>query len=92
MYIQPIKKISYTKKSDRDDKRISWAIILQFCMLITNYAVKEVFQINNSDMRSFVSTIFMILVGMIYLKNLRIVFKRNGVFFILSYIFFGAYF
>jgi len=93
MYVRRIKeKLSDAEKSDRDDKRISWALILQFCMLITNYAVKEVFQINNSDMRSIISFIFMILVGIMYLKNIRIVLKRNSVFFILSYIFFMCLF
>jgi len=93
MYVRRIKKkLSDAEKSDRDDKRISWTIILQFCMIITNYTVKEVFQINNSDMRSFISFIFMILIGIMYLKNLRIVFKRISMFFIFSYIFFMCLF
>lgn len=93
MYVRRNKReLNDAEKLDRDDKRISWAIILQFCMLITNYAVKEVFQINNSDMRSIISFIFMILVGIIYLKNLRIVLKRNSMFFIYSYIFFVCLF
>ena len=93
MYVRRNKrKLNDAEKLDRDDKRISWAIIIQFCMLITNYAVKEVFQINNSDMRSIISFIFMILVGIIYLKNLRIVLKRNSIFFIFSYIFFVCLF
>lgn len=81
-------KMNTVEKSNREDRKISFAIILQFCMLITNYAVKEVFQVNNSDARAMISFMFMIVVGIFYLKGIKIVFRRNGKFFILSYILF----
>lgn len=72
--------------SSQEDRKISLAIVIQFCMLITNYAIKEVLQISNSNTRSLFSLMFMILVGIFYLKNLKIVFKRNSTFFVTSYI------
>lgn len=85
-------KVNIVEKSNKDDRNISLAIIIQFCMLITNYAVKEILQISNADTRFMISFIFMMLVGIMYIKNLRIVLKRNGMFFILSYVFFACLF
>jgi len=83
------KKISRTYKEDRS---ISFAIIFQICMLMTNYTIKQVFQVNNPSVRSIISFVFMIIVGVLYLKNIRSVFKRIGPFFVLTYVFWGVLF
>ena len=79
-------------KANKQDKKISFAIIFQFCMLITNYTIKEVFQVNNPGVRSMISLIFMILVGILYLKSIRLVLNRVGSFFVLTYASIGTLF
>jgi O-antigen ligase len=74
------------------DSKVAFAIIFQFSMLITNYAVKEILQVDNSNLRSIISLGFMLMVGIMYLKNIRIVLKRIGSCFILAYAFGGAVF
>lgn len=65
-------------KQKIEDKNISFAIILQFCLLITNYSFKQIFNITNPSSRAIVSAIFMLIVGIVFLKNLNIVLKRKG--------------
>ncbi len=79
-------------KEEKHDRKIAFAIIFQFCMLITNYTVKAVFQVNNPNIRSMISLVFMILVGVLYLKNIRFVLKRIGSFFVLTYALAGSLF
>ena len=77
---------------DVQDTKISFAIIFQICMLIINYTVKEVFQVNDPHERSLISMIFMVLVGVLYLKNIRSVINRVGSFIILTYTSIGIMF
>jgi O-antigen ligase len=86
------KRINNISQSEIQDRKISFAIIFQFCMLITNYTFKHLFNITNTSIRETISFIFMLLVGAIFLKNLHIVFKRIGklvigVYFIFAFIF-----
>lgn len=74
------------------DKKISFAIVVQFCMLITNYAFKEVFRIYNPDVRALTSLVFMLIVGLLYIKNIKLVFRRIGRFLLMSYIFSASIF
>ena len=94
MYAKDLKIVNTKKKikTYSEDRRISFGIIFQFCMLITNYAIKEVFIVSNPSIRSMISLFFMILVGIFYLANIRIVFKRIAWFFLSTYIFFGILF
>ncbi|WP_088052518.1 O-antigen ligase family protein [Virgibacillus dakarensis] len=72
--------------SDKLDKKISFAIVFQLCILITNYTIKEVFGVYNSSFREIISLLFMILVGLVFLKNLPIIFNRIGKIFLFTYI------
>lgn len=69
-----------------NDKRISFAIVLQFCMLITNYTFKQVFKITTPSVRAMVSGIFMALVGIYFISIIKVVFNRAGNTFIKSYL------
>ncbi|MSS44169.1 O-antigen ligase family protein [Anaerosalibacter bizertensis] len=76
------------KKSKKiyNDKRISFAIVLQFCMLITNYTFKQVFKITSPGVRAMISGIFMVLVGIYFISIIKVVFDRVGKIFISSYL------
>jgi hypothetical protein len=76
----------------KHDKRISFSIIIQLCMLITNYTIKELFAIENTSLRELMSLFFMLLVGLIFLINLPIVLKRIGRLFFFTYLMFGMLF
>lgn len=69
-----------------NDKKISFAIILQFCMLITNYTFKQLFKITDSNIRTMISGIFMALVGIYFISIIKVVFSRIGKAFINSYL------
>jgi len=77
-----------TKKRLSDeivDRRISFAIVFQICMLITNYTFKHILRIIDPNLRAYVSLVFMILTGMLYFKNFPSVFRRKGKTFIYIY-------
>ena len=85
-------KLNKEIKMNIGDKKIAFAIIFQFCILITNYAVKSVFQVNDPIIRFYISLFFMLIVGILYLKNIGIVLSRIGLTFMYIYIFFGLIF
>ena len=80
------------EKTFREDRKVIFTIIFQFCMLITNYTVKELFNINDPAIRSRISFLFMIIVALLFIKNFFIVFKRIKNLFINTYIFFAIVF
>lgn len=79
------KQIKNTPELNIPDKKISFAIIFQFCILITNSTIKHVLNIENPTTRSIISAIFMLVVGILFLKNLNIVLKRIGKLFTWTY-------
>lgn len=80
------------EKTFREDKKIIFTIIFQFCMLITNYTAKELFGIDDPAIRSMISFLFMMIVGLLFIKNFFVVFKRIKILFINTYIFFAIIF
>jgi len=79
-------------KMELQDKKISFAIVFQFSMLITNYTIKYVFSITTPSTREIISFTFMLIVGMLFLKNLNTVLKRIGKLFIGTYAIFAFIF
>lgn len=69
-----------------DDYRISFAIIFQLCLLITNYTIKYIFLIQNTMTRQLFSLMFMLLGGYYFIINLKSVFIRIGYKLIITYI------
>lgn len=74
------------EKDNLIDKRIALTIVLQFCILLFNYTIKEVLGIDNTSIRAIISAFFMIVIGVVYLYNLPYVFKRKGVIITLTYL------
>lgn len=72
------KAIIYSNSIHKDDKNISFAIVFQFCLLITNYTYKLVFNISNPSTRAIVSSIFMIIAGVFFIRCINVVIKRIG--------------
>ena len=78
-------KITGVYDKYKDDRRISRAIVIQFCMLITNYAYKGILRIENPSSRAFISFIFMFVVGVFFMACIKVVLSRVGDIFIFTF-------
>ncbi len=76
---------SIMAKDEVNDKKISFAIVFSYCLLITNYTFKQVFNILNPSTRALVSAGFMAVGGVVFILNFVKVFKRINKLFLLTY-------
>lgn len=89
MTFNNVKNTGCKTTSQQEDKKIALAIVLQFCLLMSNYAIKEIMGISDPAIREKISFLFMIIVGIMYVKNLNIVLRRIGRRFISVYVLSG---
>lgn len=77
--------IKNLRKEISDDKRISIAIMSSFIVLIAQYLILYYFNIDNTRMGEIIRLLSKITVGLFFVYSFPIVFKRNGILFILVY-------
>lgn len=68
------------------DKKIALALAIQFCMLITNHSLKQILNIQITEVRQIISLTFMLITGVFYIRAIPIVLKRIGNIIIIAYL------
>lgn len=77
--------IKNLRKEINNDKRISIAIMSSFIVLIAQYLILYYFKIDDTSMGKTIQLLSKIIVGLFFIYSFPIVFRRNGILFILVY-------
>lgn len=77
--------IKNLRKKINNDKRISIAIMSSFIVLIAQYFILYYFNIDDTSMGKIIQLLSKIIVGLFFIYSFPIVFRRNGILFILVY-------